>query len=186
MKQANIWLGTIVYLLAITACKPALDDELPEALLKEPSLELLEDVEILYSDSASVKVSVRGPVMHYYTDQGSVRQEFPEGVRVEFLDKNMQVQSVLTAKFATRQEGLGKIIVRDSVVWKSQLQETLTTDELTWDERLKKIYTDRFVVISRPEEILYGRGFEAEQDFSNIVMKAVEGRVRVDSSKPEG
>jgi LPS export ABC transporter protein LptC len=179
-------LGIFVLGLALLGCHQVTDDILPEILMHEPNLELLEEVQILYSDSASVKVSVSGPIMYYYTDQSNVRQVFPKGIKVEFLDKNLQVQSVLTAKYAVRQEGLGTIVVRDSIVWKSQMQETLTTDELTWDERQKKIYTDRFVVLSRPDEMLYGRGFEADQDFSNIVMKAVEGRVKVAENKPEG
>ena len=73
--------------------------------------------------------------------------------------------------------------MRDSVVWQSVRKEHLTTDELTWDERRQKVFTDRFVVITRPGEILYGRGFEANQDFTNITMKAVEGRVVVEDDQ---
>ena len=36
---------------------------------------------------------------------------------------------------------------------------------------------------SRFGEILYGRGFEANQDFTNITMKAVEGRVVVEDDQ---
>lgn len=170
-----------VLMLAAPACERKATDELPNILLDNPNLELLEDVEILYSDSAFVKVRVRGPVMLYHTERNDPRQEFIEGVEVEFLDRNMEVLSRLTAKFAIRRESLGIIIVRDSVVWKSNQNEQLTTDEMTWDERRQKVFTDRFVVITRPEEILYGRGFEADQDFTNITMKAVEGRVKVDN-----
>lgn len=170
-----------VLMLAAPACERKATDELPNILLDNPNLELLEDVEILYSDSAFVKVRVRGPVMLYHTERNDPRQEFIEGIEVEFLDRNMEVLSRLTAKFAIRRESLGIIIVRDSVVWKSNQNEQLTTDEMTWDERRQKVFTDRFVVITRPEEILYGRGFEADQDFTNITMKAVEGRVKVDN-----
>ncbi|MBX2926255.1 MAG: LPS export ABC transporter periplasmic protein LptC [Saprospiraceae bacterium] len=172
-----------VFTLLAPACERRASDVLPDILLNNPNLELLEDVEILYSDSAFVKVRVRGPVMLYHTERNDPRQEFIEGVEVDFLDRNQEVVSRLTAKYAIRRESIGTIIVRDSVVWQSSQNERLTTDEMTWDERLQKVFTDRFVVITRPEEILYGRGFEADQDFTNITMKAVEGRVKVDNQE---
>lgn len=173
----------LIFTLLAPACERRASDVLPDILLDNPNLELLEDVEILYSDSAFVKVRVRGPVMLYHTERNDPRQEFIEGVEVDFLDRNQEVVSRLTAKYAIRRESIGTIIVRDSVVWQSSQDERLATDEMTWDERLQKVFTDRFVVITRPEEILYGRGFEADQDFTNITMKAVEGRVKVDNQK---
>ncbi len=167
------------------ACKQEAADVLPEILLDNPNLELLEEVEIFYSDSAQVKVRVTGPVMYYHTDPGDPRQEFPGGVEVEFLGRTGEIVSTLTAKYAIRKESLGIIVVRDSVVWQSAQNERLTTDELTWDERRQKVFTDRFVVVTRPDEILYGRGFEADQDFSNITMKAVEGSVKVEEGSTD-
>lgn len=174
------FLLSVFILITAAACRQEAPELLPEVVLNNSNLELLEEVEILYSDSAQVKVRVTGPVMYYHTDPSDPRQEFPDGVEVVFLDRNRQIVSRLTAKYAIRRESMGLIVVRDSVVWQSNAGERLTTDEMTWDERRQKVFTDRFVVITRPEEILYGRGFEADQDFSNITMKAVEGRVQVE------
>ncbi|HRD79452.1 MAG: LPS export ABC transporter periplasmic protein LptC [Saprospiraceae bacterium] len=175
----------IIAAILLAGCREEAPETLPDALLSNPNMELLEEVEILYSDSAALKVRVTGPVMHYFTEANDPRQEFPGGVIVHFLDRDQQVASILTAKYAIRRESIGTIIVRDSVVWQSVRKEHLTTDELTWDERRQKVFTDRFVVVTRPGEILYGRGFEANQDFSNLTMKAVEGRVVVDEEKNE-
>ncbi len=175
-----IILAWIALALGIFSCRQQVQEELPEILLENSDIELLEGVEIIYSDSAEVKVRVTGPVMYYHTAPNDPRQEFPNGVEVEFLGRRGEVVSTLTAKYAIRKESMGIIIVRDSVVWQSTQKERLTTSELTWDERRQKVFTDHFVVITRPEEILYGRGFEADQDFSNITLKAVEGRVKVE------
>ncbi len=164
----------------LASCRHEPPETLPDILLQGTDLELLEGVEILYSDSAVVKVRVTGPLMYYYTGSADLRQEFPQGVEVSFLDRLGQPTSTLTARYGIRKENIGIIVVRDSVVWESAHGERLTTDELTWDERRQKVYTDRFVVVTRPDEILYGRGFEADQDFRNITMKAVEGRVKVE------
>ena len=84
-----------------------------------------------------------------------------------------------TAKYGVRYPNEGLVIVRDSVVWESMAQEKLETSELRWDEREKKIYTNKFVRITRPDEIIYGHGFEANQDFSYSKIQAIEGRIKV-------
>ena len=71
--------------------------------------------------------------------------------------------------------------MRDSVVWKSVEGDTLETEELFWDERREKIYSNKFVVITRPDEVIYGHGFEADQDFSYSRINAIEGRIKVDN-----
>ncbi len=170
----------IILGMLLASCRHEPPEALPEVLLQGADLELLEGVEILYSDSATVKVRVTGPLMYYYTGSADLRQEFPQGVQVSFLNRLGQTTSTLTARYGIRRENMGLIVVRDSVVWESAQGERLTTNELTWDERRQKVYTDHFVVVTRPDEILYGRGFEADQDFRNITMKAVEGRVKVE------
>lgn len=152
----------------------ALQDQL------DTKVERAEEVEILYSDSAKIKVKIAGPTMLYHLDRKSPKQEFPDGVKVDFFDPMQELSSVLTAKYAIRLEQKQQILVRDSVVWKSVDNEKLETEELIWDEKKEKLMSNKFVVITRPEEIIYGHGFEANQDFSNARINAVEGRIAVD------
>ena len=142
--------------------------------------ERAEEVEILYSDSAIVRARVVAPVMIMDLDRTSENQEFPEGVIVDFFDDYQQVSSSLSGLYAISYIRKGQVVVRDSVVWESVNGEKLETQELIWDEKAEKIYSDKFVVISRPSEIIYGHGFEAGQDFNNARIKAVEGRITLD------
>jgi LPS export ABC transporter protein LptC len=118
--------------------------------------------------------------MLYHQDRINLRQEFPDGLKVEFFDESQRISSVLTAKYGVRLETLNKVVVRDSVVWKSVEGDMLETSELTWDERQKKVHTNKFVVVTRPDEIVYGHGFEADQNFRDIRMYAIDGRKKVD------
>ena len=149
----------------------------PEALY----VENVEDFEMLYSDSAKVRVRVRGPVMWRHLDEKSPRQEFPQGVEVEFFDPFFRVTSRLTSHYAVRLERDKQIIVRDSVVWIGSNNERLETEELIWDETAKKVYTNKFVVVRRNDEIIWGHGFESDQEFSRSRVKAIEGRIKVDN-----
>lgn len=172
--------------LLSSACEndPAEVAELMSKL--DPEIERAEEVEILYSDSAILKVRIVGPTMLTYLDRANQQQEFPDGVRVEFFAPDGSISSVLTAKYGVRVDKKRQIIVRDSVVWQSVDQEKLETEELIWDERTERVFTQKFVVITRPDEIITGHGFESDQNFENARINAVDGRIKIsDPSKLE-
>jgi LPS export ABC transporter protein LptC len=144
------------------------------------AVEIGRDVEILYSDSAIVRVRVLGPVLHNHSGREKPRQEFPEGIKMEFLATDLSVRSVLTAKNATRFQDEGRIIARDSVVLTTVDQEKLETEELIWDEKTARIRTEKFVKVTQPGEIIYGFGLEAEQDFSYWRILVPKGKIKVE------
>ena len=146
----------------------------------DTAVEVGKNVEILYSDSALVRVRVTGPVLHNFVTRDNPRQEFPEGIKIEFLEPNLSVKSVLTAKNAIRQQEKGRITARDSVVMTTVKQEKLETAELIWDEKTAKVFTDKFVKVTQPGEVIYGFGLEAEQDFSYWKIIVPKGRIKVD------
>lgn len=142
-------------------------------------LEVGRNVEILYSDSARVRVRITGPRLNYYSERENPRQEFTEGVKVEFFDAALHVTSTLTAKTGVRSQDRGQVIVRDSVVLTTDKQETLETEELIWDEKTEKVYTEKFVKVTKPGEVIYGIGLEANQDFSYWKITVPKGRIKV-------
>ncbi|MEL7252310.1 MAG: LPS export ABC transporter periplasmic protein LptC [Bacteroidota bacterium] len=144
-------------------------------------VETVKEVEILYSDSAQVKVRVTGPTMLNNLDRTEPFQEFVDGVLVEFFDpEDGSISSTLVARYAIRFERRGEIIARDSVVWESVTDQKLETEELIWQEREQQVFTRKFARISTPTEIIYGHGFRANQDFSNARIQQVEGIITVD------
>ena len=173
-----------LFILLLLSCFFAACNEDPEKrqvfTQDDTAVEIGRDVEILYSDSAVVRVRVLGPVLHNFVNRENPRQEFPRGVKIDFLAPDLSVTSVLTAKFAVRTPEKGIIVARDSVVFTSNKQERLETEELNWDEKTAKVRTDKFVKITKPGEIIYGFGLEAEQDFSYWKIIAPKGRIKVD------
>lgn len=172
--------GGLALLLVFAACDPAQKLENQVFTSDDTAVEVGQEVEILYSDSALVRVRVTAPVLHNYTERENPRQEFPQGLKVEFLAPNLTVKSTLTAKTATRFNEKGLIVARDSVVLNTVQQERLETEELTWDERKALISTDKFVKITKPGEVIYGFGLEANQDFSYWKIKVPKGRIKAD------
>ena len=150
-----------------------------------PQVETATEVAILYSDSAILRGYVSGPRMLNYLDRNDPRQEFPDGVHVVFFDEWGDTTSILDAQLGIRRERKNEIIVRDSVVWKSLDGQRLETDELIWDQQLSEVRTNKFVVITTPEQIIYGHGFRADQDFSNARVLSVEGQVQLREPRGE-
>jgi LPS export ABC transporter protein LptC len=142
------------------------------------AIEVATGVEILYSDSGMVRVRVMGPVLHNYLDRDEPRQEFPEGIKIEFFRNDQSVGSEITAHRAVRVMDQGSISLRDSVRLVTVMGECLETQALNWDEKTGRIRTDKFVTVSRPGEILYGYGLEAAQDFSSWNIKVPKGRIK--------
>lgn len=134
------------------------------------TVEIAKDVEILYSDSAQIKVRIISPTLKRYRDQGEVYDEFPDGLNVEFMDNNQRVKSWLTAEYALRKENEKKIFIQNNVELYNKNKDELLTEELIWDEGNEEIYTNKLVKIRQPSrgDTSLGIGFRADQEFTEF------------------
>lgn len=140
---------------------------------KNIKIERASDVELIYSDSAVVQVKVISPELIRHLDKNNPIDEFPIGIHVNFYDDYQRVSSYLDAKYALRMEKDKRIIVRDSVVFYNKKNEKLETNELIWNETEGSITSEKFVMITRPEQgdTIMGYGIIANEDFSRFEIK---------------
>ena len=181
-KTTNLLYRTLLIfsLLGLLACTPDTEAAAKLQATLNDQIEVAYDVETVYSDSAQIRVIINAPRMEKILDPKDERQRFPIGIAVHFLDVAGDTSSILTAKQGVYRERKNQVILSDSVVWKSAEGQKLETDELTWDEPDERIHTDRFVVITQPDYIIYGYGLEAKQDFSDARVNQITGRVPMD------
>jgi len=179
-NRSKIGAGVLLLTVLLAACDNLKTENKQLFTPEDTQVVIAKDVEILYSDSAILRVRVQGPVLYNYDDRENPRQEFPGGVKIDFLEADLSVKSTLTAKTAVRFPEKGQIVARDSVELNTIKQEKLETEELIWDEKTAKVHTDKFVKVTKPGEIIYGYGLEAEQDFSYWLIKVPKGRIKVD------
>ncbi len=140
--------------------------------------EEIKGLETLYSDSGIVKVRVTAPVLKKITTPPAIT-ELPKGLLIEFYDQNKKVISKLSANYAIHFEQESKWEAKSNVVVINEKGDQLNTEKLTWDEKKEILYSDQFVKIKTKEEIIYGNGFEANQDFSRYRIFNVKGRITV-------
>ncbi len=131
-------------------------------------------VEMIYSDSGKVKVKVVAPRLERF-EQPVKRLVLPQGVFIEFYDDSLRVKSWLKADYGISYEGEDRMEVRRNVVVMNEKGEKLETERLIWSRKDGKIFTNEPVTIRRQDEIVYGKGLEASQDFSNYTILDVIG-----------
>ena len=169
------------FVVLFTSCENDLEEVNKFIDHEDVSVEVAQDVEIIYSDSAFVKVKIKSPIMKRYLTREDPHEQFPEGIDVVFYgDRTNKEQSHLTSKFATRRERKGEIVVRDSVVWWSQQGERLETEELIWNEKKRIVHTNRFVTIYKEDEVINGFGFEANEEFTHWKIKSVDAQLNME------
>ncbi len=166
--------GLAVALLVLSACSE--DQKLYSDLdaSKLINKELLNEVHIIYSDSAKIELRIKAPQMIRYTESNLEKEEFPKGLQAFIYDDQNNLVNTLASKYAIRIRNEGKTYLRDSVIFSSVNQEVLKTSELVWDEILGIIHTDKFVRIIRKDEIIQGYGFETDQRFKKGSIKAID------------
>lgn len=165
-----------IFLLTAYSCSDTRSvDDL--TLYEGPVLELT-DIESYYSDSAVVRIKLVAPKQLEFENNDS---EFPEGLYLEFYDKNGVISSTLEANYAYKYNKEDKWrALRNVIVKNIENNEQLNTEELFWEPQKELVYTNKFVRIETEDQILMGEGMEASQDFSWWRILDARGTISLD------
>ncbi|HAQ38553.1 MAG TPA: LPS export ABC transporter periplasmic protein LptC [Saprospirales bacterium] len=135
--------------------------------------ESLKDLEMTYSDSARVLLTVKAPEMITREEDRKIIEEFPKGLQVEFYQQDLRPNIWLKAGHALRFPEEKKVIVSQHVQLYNAENDKLETSELIWDEGNQKIYTDKFIRLTQPGkgDTTYGFGFMSDLHFTRFEVK---------------
>lgn len=129
-------------------------------------LEIAYDIEISFSDSGKLQAVLKAPIMERVQEEDEEYLEFPQGFKAVFYDSAANPESEITAKYGVNFEKKNLMEARTNVVVKNfAKQEQLNTEHLIWDRKKKEIYSDVFITLSKPDEVLYGDGFTSDETF---------------------
>ncbi|MGB0839243.1 MAG: LPS export ABC transporter periplasmic protein LptC [Chitinophagales bacterium] len=178
----------LLIVVSLVACENNMKEvEKVAEKLQEENIERIKDVEIIYSEEGKVKVQLTAPSLLGYKNKKEPRTEFSEGLKVVFFDKDLQKTSSLVGNYGIRYEKEKKTTIRENVVWVSETnKQKLETEELNWNERTQKIYSEKFVKVTTETETIFGEGFEANQDFSRYKIKQIKGTIKVNPDDYKG
>lgn len=141
------------------------------------------DVTILYSEYGKTKVRLYAKEFIRNEVAKPPYTDMKNGLKVEFFNDSLKVESVLTARYGRIYEKQENVLLRDSIVVVNKKGERLNTEELVWNQSIRKFYTEKFVKIYTPTQVMYGDGLEANEDFSWYEIKNPKGIVQVNKSE---
>ena len=171
-------------LLLLSSCNNSLQEAKLVVSRTNVNIENGKDVEINYSDNGVVRIKASGPTATRFNTEKPYL-EFSDGIKILFYNAAHEVESTLTAKHATAVENSHSMTARDSVVVVNNKGEVLNTDELIWNEEQKIIYSNSFVKIATNDEIIYGNGMTANENFSDYIIKHITGKIKVKTKELE-
>ena len=138
-------------------------------------------MEIIYSDSGMVQVKLLAPLIKQYTKVERPYLEFPEGIHIFFFNEKLEYSSELKADYAIYHTEDKFWLAKGNVIAENyEKKEKLNTEELYWDEKTKKVYSNSFSRIENQDGTFYGQqGFEANQKLTNWKLKGSRGTLHV-------
>ncbi len=127
----------------------------------------MKNVEIIRSDSGKVQLILTGLEMDTY-ESGERRIIFPKGIKIDFLKENKSLKAKLTANYAINYVDKKMMVARNNVIIINYDKgDTIYTNEFTWDQEKKKLYSNSFVKRVSASDITYGDGFESDETMDN-------------------
>jgi LPS export ABC transporter protein LptC len=145
----------------------------------EASRETGKDVVALYSDFGKVKAKLIAPVMNHVDEEKGPYTELPAGLTLYFYTDSLTVQSELTAGYGISYDKSDEMVARNNVVVTNIYGDKLESEELVWNQKTEKISSEKFVKITTKDEIIFGDGFESNDDLSNYKIKKIRGTLQV-------
>lgn len=142
----------------------------------QPSI-IAEDFETIYSDSTVIRYKLNTPKLIYQEDVEIPYIEYPNGVHIEKYDAKMNITASIRSNYAKYFDKERRWEAKNNVIATNANGDTLKTEQLLWDEKKEKIYSDEFVKIIRADQVITGIGLEANQDFSNWKIKDPKGTI---------
>ncbi len=133
------------------------------------------DVETLISDSGITRFRITTPVWFVYDEVGEPYWRFPEGLYLEKFDDIFRKEATIRSDSA--------IYFKNKQLWRldgnvdisNVANERFLTQQLYWDQRAHKVYSDSFIHIERADKVIEGYGFESNEQMSRYSISNVAG-----------
>ncbi len=177
--------GLMVALLAVGSAISLLSCEnapkTPDLDDKKIVSRTVRDMESLQSENGVKKQLMRAPLREEYEYAEPAYEEYTRGIEAIGFDSLGMPASRVVADYALHWTDRDVWELNGNVVVEGEQGQKLFTQQLRWDRKIKKIYShvDCKVEQEQENDVLYGVGFEAADDFSRWTFLGVTGTVYV-------
>jgi LPS export ABC transporter protein LptC len=144
------------------------------------------DMAVLSSDNGMKRRLMLAPLMEEHAFAEPSFEEFREGMEVIGYDSlGVNPSSRVLADHALHWAERDLWQLSGNVVVEGEEGQKLYTQQLFWDVKTQKIWSNVDSKVEEAGDVLYGMGFEAMDDFSRWEFRGVDGTVGVDVEPTE-
>lgn len=139
-----------------------------------PTLRTL-GVETLISDSGITRYRIKAPEWLIYENAKEPYWFFPKGLYVEKFDSVFATEALIQGDTATYFKNKQLWRLDKNVRIENTKQEVFLTSQIFWDQRKREIYSDSFIHIETPDEVIEGYGFTSNEQMTRYVIRRTSG-----------
>lgn len=133
------------------------------------------DVSTTISDSGYTRYHITAPLWLMFEEAKEPRWMFPGGLYLVKYDNEMNETGTFTADTAVFWS-LRKTWQFDrNVRMRNVNGDRFLTQQLFWDQKERKLYSDSFIHIERADRIIEGYGFESDESMIEYVIRRPSG-----------
>lgn len=172
--------GSAILLFSCSEQKTVTDSSAEETMMTEYS----ENLSIINSQNGRRSYHFVTPLLEGYTLAREPYREFRKGIKITtYLDDSLSsVDAVLTANYAINYENRELWEAKGNVVVEKSDGKTLYTQQLFWNARTGRIYSnvDSKIVQNNGRDVFIGEGFESDEEFKDWRFRRMKGRMEVE------
>lgn len=145
------------------------------------------DVDTYVSDSGYTRYHITAPVWAMYEDAHVPNWKFPEGLKLDQLDRELRVTAKMRCDSATyfSQQRIWRLDGNVQMV--NTANDSFASPQVFWDQNAHTIRSDSFIHIVRADRIIEGYGFTSDEQMSEYFVNRPTGIFPVgrETAKPE-
>ena len=138
----------------------------------------------LISDSGVTRYRANAKEWMVYGKAKDPYWYFPQGIYVEKFDSLFQTEASIKADTAYYFDKQGLFRFVGQVEVKSLQGEHFETEELFWNQKDDKVYSDRYIRIEQSDKIITGVGFVSNQNMTRYTIRESRGVFPVETTSP--
>jgi len=133
------------------------------------------EITTIISDSGITRYRISASRWDVYDKAIQPYQEFPDGIYFEKFDVNMKVDANIQSNYARFNENEQLWELRGKVRAMNLQGELFETQQLFWNQRQARFYSDSLIKITQATRIIKGIGFESNETMTRYMIKNPQG-----------
>lgn len=167
----------MVIMFLFFACNGKKETETIDAVEDRTAIPRLDATQVttVISDSGITRYRISTQEWLIYDKAEEPYWDFPQGIVLENFDTELNVDASIESDYAKFLENPQIWELTGNVVAINLQGEMFETEQLFWDQKAERIYSDSMITITRATSVIWGLGFESNQSMTNYTIRKPQG-----------